>query len=300
MTVNAIPGFYANSSEQTGTLFNGEFTSYLLKAKEIALSLTSLQTVQEKSEVNEKRYYYYHYRPFSSFYWPFYTYWPSPLTIINITPEASSSSSSGRKEKKDNLGSRILLGATTLATIGYGLYQIGKGISKQNEAEEELKDAQDFKKKIKFLLKSNPTNEHLLKFKEINHLQKKILKNNKTSASYDKLIAITLVAGSAMSLGGAVYDIGLLISTGLITGTAALGGMIFKLGFDSTDTRNKRSAKKIIRDIDNLNMQSAVQTATEPEATIPVNMNPEPGVDQLNSVTSGNSTPPTNSGTGFS
>jgi hypothetical protein len=191
-------------------------------------------------------------------------FWSPPVRTVHVIHTRESDTcnfNNSHSTKKESDGTATL--ALILIAVGgiaaFATYAAGSANARYEDAKQELEETQAFQNKLAVCENAAPKNEKVLiaEAKHLSYLQERVCKRIQDSAAADYYNRIAAVNGAGVAaLGAAAGYFGVLgtlaaagtasVCLGTVPGaiilTAAIGNMLFKSGFDTSDKQNNRDA----------------------------------------------------------
>lgn len=174
----------------------------------------------------------------------FWSWWPmSPFYYMDPYPYYGRGIHVHSHHDSD-AGLRILVGLAAAVLGGYAIFKAAEGLGKWKEANQELKENQEFKRNLR-----NYNNQfaqtHFGELRQISELKDKIFSRIKSEALSNLIYMTSLVAASALALAGAIVTSGALIVAGVAVAAGTGTLMLCDWGFNSVNRQHIRDAWQI-------------------------------------------------------
>lgn len=166
----------------------------------------------------------------------------SQTTVIN-NYNGNYNNANSKDPDKDKSKNNLLFYVAFTIVGGVCAFLVGRNWNKSSEAKEELENIKDIQSRYK--LKKCGDDETKENINSVLNEHRSILGRVKFKADFHLSLAISVVVFSALAIIGAIFELYVLMYTGLVA--LPLIGFVFliKLGMDWSNTKNIRSAKKI-------------------------------------------------------
>lgn len=172
-------------------------------------------------------------------------FYPTHRTIVID----SSNNRRDKSKEKDN-GALVVLGVAAVVVGLVATFATGSALSRYNDSKEALNSTHEFASKLPFYSQAlqNDDPALVIKANDILPVQERLCKRIKNSAMTDLFLrSVTLGASVATAVGTFATVSPAILTAGLITGSTAVVGMLFKAGYESVSSNDARDAM-LIRD----------------------------------------------------